>query len=408
MPTPFVAVNASVNVVIALISIMVNGVIIIAFAKTKSLHNVNNVFLIALAAVDILKCVMLLPIKAYNQFIDQKTFNNPYCQLSGIIITMTTILGVLFLAAIATVRYYKVVKYSKFDVVFSRNRIILYTICMVFATFVLAMLPILGAGKYTFSPFHGACFTSWAPENYLFRSLFYVYTIGLSYPVIIFCYAKIFLLLRQHHRQIAAHKAKNTGAVCTKDGGACIKDGARGIKDNAAISTAKEMNTLMVALEIESTQNQPTEITPASPNISLRAHGSPNPPQLDDISEKQEQGPGREAAQVDTAAQEAKVSTLSRRGTQKRREMREKAQKTRKEIKVTKIMFMGVIAYAVCWLPAFMTTVLFLTGAKKPTPTQLYTIVTLVELKMAINPLIYGVWNNQFRRAIGALLFRCR
>ena len=401
MPTTFVAVNASVNVFIAVVSIIVNGVIIIAFAKTKSLHNVNNVFLIALAAVDIFKCVMLLPIKAYNQFTDQKTFNNSYCQLSGIIITMTTILGVLLLAAIATVRYYKVVKYSRFDVMFSRNRVILYTICMVLATFVLAMLPILGAGKYTFSPFHGACFTSWAPENYLFRSLFYVYTIGLSYPVIIFCYSKIFLLLRHHHRQIAAHKAKNTGAVCTKDGGACIQDGARGSKDNAAISTAGEMNTLMVALEIESTQNQPTEITSASPSRS------PNPSQLDDITEKQEQRSGRAAAQLDTATQEATESTLSRRGTEKRRKMREKAQKTRKEIKVTKIMFMGVIAYAVCWLPAFMTTVLFLTGAKKPTPTQLYTIVTLVELKMAINPLIYGVWNNQFRQAIGALLCRC-
>lgn len=427
MPTAFVAVNASINVLIAVISILVNGVIIIAFAKTKSLHNVNNVFLIALATADIFKCVMLLPIKAYNQLTDQKTFNNSYCQLSGIIITMTTILGVLFLAAIATVRYYKVVQYGKFDVMFSRNRIILYTVCMVFATFVLAMLPILGAGKYTFSPFHGACFTSWAPENYLFRSLFYVYTIGLSYPVIIFCYGKIFLLLRQHHRQIAAHKAKNRQVVDTKDGanpGANgIRDGARGV-NGAAISIAREMNTLMVALEIESTQNQATEITSTSPSLNLRAQACSNPSQLDDITEKQEQSSAREAAQPNEAAQSERqlsqraqpnaaqaakeVSSFSRRGTEKRLKMREKAQKTRKEIKVTKIMFMGVIAYAICWLPAFMTTVLFLTGVKKPTPTQLYTIVTLVELKMAINPLIYGVWNNQFRKAIVALLCRSR
>jgi len=84
------------------------------------------------------------------------------------------------------------------------------------------------------------------------------------------------------------------------------------------------------------------------------------------------------------------------------------------EIKVTKIMFVIVIAYTLCWVPAFIINVYMFaqlrsneTGnTKEIAPEVLYLIITLVDLKVFINPMIYGIMNTQFRKTIRALILK--
>ena len=84
------------------------------------------------------------------------------------------------------------------------------------------------------------------------------------------------------------------------------------------------------------------------------------------------------------------------------------------EIKVTKIMFIIVIAYTLCWVPAFVINVYMFAqlksnekgNTKEIAPEVLYLIITLVDLKVFINPMIYGIMNTQFRKTIRDLILK--
>ena len=68
------------------------------------------------------------------------------------------------------------------------------------------------------------------------------------------------------------------------------------------------------------------------------------------------------------------------------------------EYHLTKVLLLIVVAYIVSWLPATVANYLEMGGRHIPR-TLLYYTVTLVELKSALNPLIYGVGNKRYRRA---------
>ena len=417
MPDLFVIFIASFNGVISLGAIVANTIIITAFAKTKSIQNVTNMFLIQLSFTDLMKATLILPIKVYNLFADVKTFDNSYCQVSGIIVTMTTILAVLYLAAIAVVRYFKIIKWDTFDQVFSLKKGILYSFLIVIAVFALAVLPVLGVGQYTYSTFHGACFTNWAPHNILFRSLFYIYNIGISYPVVIYCYWRIFGFLRSHGRRIFPRRGSNAEGtiteMTTKASTAKSEDAEKGMVgaiDSPHVRTAEEL----INVERGKQVNMPTDVNEAG---KLDAQGGKEREEERGVVEQKGKDYGRMeqgalAGGTVSAMKEGKVEVerqarmvIINQKTNSRA-TRSKMKVTRQDIKVTRVLFIGVLTYAICWFPATITTILFLSNAIKPSAVHLHIIVTLVEAKLLLNPFIYGYMNTQFRQAIKNLLCR--
>ena len=69
------------------------------------------------------------------------------------------------------------------------------------------------------------------------------------------------------------------------------------------------------------------------------------------------------------------------------------------EYRLTKVLLLIVVAYVLCWTPATVVHYIEAGGERVPR-IYLYFIVTLVELKSALNPLIYGVGNKRYRRAL--------
>ncbi len=206
MSSTILQLNAILTILIAVFGALGNALIIYVFMKIRSLRTVNNALLCILAIVDLTKAVMILLVKAYTQLnASEKYFNlGAYCQVSGFITAVTVTLSALLLAAISIVRYYKVVRTRYYDKNFTKRRMVYYCVGMFAAVFLLAILPLVGAGEYSFSIYHGVCFTSWARQNLVFRSIFYLYTIGLCYPVVIYCYTKIFIKLRRHNITVTA------------------------------------------------------------------------------------------------------------------------------------------------------------------------------------------------------------
>ena len=403
MPSIFVAVNASINAVVLVFSIIGNTIIIITFARTKSIQNVTNMFLVQLSICDLTKATLILPVKVYNQYKDIKTFDNSYCQVSGVVTTSTTILAVSYLATIAVARYFKILKWGMFQRVFSFQRSILYSGLIISTVFALAMLPVLGVGQYSFSKFHGACFTNWESHNILFRSIFYVFNIGISFPVLVFCYWKIFRFLRKHKKKLASSKAEVVVVRMVKRAHSTKHQFEEkrtetssfdlGISENSVtcqgeiLQEAQTSNhsNIEIKTENEGGHIQTTQIAKKKEDVFFEA-GSANQQRLEVLEEA--------SNEISEAVTSNDIEL----------EIDGRATKiTRKDINVTWILFMGVISYVVCWFPATITNVLSLSNLIRPTDVQLYAIVTMVELKLLLNPLIYGVLNTQFRQATRAL-----
>ena len=67
-------------------------------------------------------------------------------------------------------------------------------------------------------------------------------------------------------------------------------------------------------------------------------------------------------------------------------------------------MMIIFVAYCLCWIPAAVINALALYRKHKAHETipliYKYVIVTLIELKCALNPLIYGLGNRKYRKAL--------
>eukprot|EP00112_Aurelia_sp_Birch-Aquarium-sp1_P004651 Seg1526.8 transcript_id=Seg1526.8/GoldUCD/mRNA.D3Y31 product=Melanopsin protein_id=Seg1526.8/GoldUCD/D3Y31 len=391
MATVFMTVNVVINAIFSIGGILGNSMIIYAFLRTKSLQTVNNVFLFMLAIADLIKSLLILPVKTYNQHIGERRIPAGVCELSGFTVVMLTLLTIGLLDAIAFVRYYKIVQWAAFDRVFSRRRMQYYCVAVLVFPTILGLLPIIGVGKYTYSRFHGVCFANWSDGNVLYRVLLYVYIIIIGYTVLIFCYGKIFYTLRRHSKRLKPKSTRGDEASKSKQNGASMKinqgyGSVDGEKSETSFTESQSTNEVgQLANESMVTKKMATNLSPISEQ---------NGPS--DIS--------YEMKSTDSQASTTeKFNDDSSKEVQNEKRKRRRPRKrgfSRKEVQITKVMFAVVLAYALSWLPALLTTVLKLANLLKLSPEFVYIMVTLVDMMVFLNPLIYGFWNKQFRDAI--------
>ena len=419
MQESFVTVNALINGVISALATIANALIIYTFMNKKSLRNVTNSLLFQLAIMDIIKASVLLPIKTYNQINNKETMQSFFCQLSGVLSCSVTVLATLLLAAIAVVRYYKLVKWEEFERVFTSKRTVCYTSGMYIATLMLAFMPVAVVGEYSYSRFHGFCFADWSKQNIPFRSLFYTYTVAVAYLVIIYCYARLFIVIKSYQRmlgrptkKLVAFRENRVSIIC--EGSQLKLDVAWGrTTENfgkrsfigKGRNVGQDSNFKEPKVVIKGCKNEckfANKLAPDQDGSKFKTHTrnetdetwstgheNTNKLKITDLSDISEE------------SNEPKSSKVERTSSMERH-----AQATRQEIHVTKVMFTIVLAYSICWLPIFVLTILKLSDTVKAPENVVHAAITLVELKTLINPLIYGIWNCQFRNAMKSLFLR--
>lgn len=423
-----VEVNAIITACIAFGSIIGNFLIILAFYKRKSLRSVNNTFLVQLAVVDGTKAVFILTTKTFTQLAKACNVAKAYCQFSGFISSITFTHSALLLAAIAVVRYFKMVRSASFDRVFSRSRTILYSCLIALSTTLLALLPIFKVGVYRFSPYHGVCFANWSKESLPYRTTFYVYTIGVCYSAIIFCYTNIFIKLREHQKTMSRlHMARTQSQDGSKTLDSNPPQGAAGkyaVKEGRSLDVS--LNTTATVNSSESKRNDADKnrnmSSPQAKDLSVVENYSVDEVTRNRISLQEEQEvPATENSSLNTEKESHDTDRCANEQTNTNGgnhpgmpENSMSPRLIRNELRVTKVMFAIVVAYSICWLPAFVVNItMFATKPEKSQnsdavpPNILYLIITLVDLKVFLNPLIYGIWNFQFQREIKSLICGC-
>ena len=83
----------------------------------------------------------------------------------------------------------------------------------------------------------------------------------------------------------------------------------------------------------------------------------------------------------------------------------DKAKSFAEDVKITKILFAVLIAFVICWTPAFTIEFLDTIQGEYNLPRQVYLILPFTgAANCAINPLIYGVMQKRFRDAYKKIL----
>ena len=337
-----ILVNIIISGIVSVLGTLGNACVIFAFIKVPSLRTVNNVFVLQLAIVDFLKSCFILPLKVANQARQKTSMNPTFCPFFGMLRTICSCQSALLLATIAIVRFWKVVRPHKFHIAFSTRRTLFYCFLLAFGTLMLSLLPILGVGEYKYSFSHGACFVDWSTENIVFRSIYYVFNVGIPLPVLVYCYSKIFKVLKSRRRSVAP----NFNRAPEDNNGVAIRQ----------INSPQIVGRKRVVFASEHLTSSPL---PSRRNASFRS-------------------------QVDGDGSTGNVAKI----------------RNDFEVVVTQVMFAIVIAYVVCWTPAFVTNVLNLSKAVHFPPDVLLLAVTLVDLKVVLNPLIYLTTHKRFRRRL--------
>ena len=341
-------INVGITVIMAVTGSLGNLLIILSFLRVNALWTVNNIFILQFSISDFVKTTFTLTYKAYNQAQDTTELKSAICPITGMITTIGFTQPVLALSAIALVRYFKVCKPWLFEKIFTMSKAKWYCVGIFGITFLLSLLPLSGVGIYAYSKYHGVCFTDWRPENTVFRSLLYVFTMGIPYPILIYCYVMIFKTLRQHGKNISA----SFQSIPAQSQSESEEDKPQG-------KTLKPNNNTLKPQIVSSR---------ASVSENVLTCGGP-------------------AVRVMIGAKKYKMSQM--------------------EIQVTKVMFVIVVAYTICWLPPCIATFMTLGGFATP-DSVLITIVTLADLKSCLNPFIYGIGSRQFRDAFKSLFKICK
>eukprot|EP00794_Sanderia_malayensis_P018118 gene18118-19928_t len=374
-----VIVNLILTIIIAIVGAIGNLLVIIAFCAVPSLRNITHMYVAQLAIVDLIKVLVILPTKIVNQFQDATSMNAVYCQVIGVLRTIGSCQPALLLAMIAIVRYFKVIKTNSFNKVFTLKKALLYGGSISITTIIIGLLPVFGMGRYTFSRSHGVCFVTWSKENIGFRSIYYICNVGVTLPILVFCYYKLFRAVRRHNCTVGVQL-----------GNACAPLPSTVAAPN---SNLRSMAGTMTPLGEGETTVNVSEATGKERSVASRNDSKPFVLPFKDGKRREKCFKQQRQASEEATSQSSSSWTRKKPRGDPRRPSHDI------ELEVTLVMFAVVVVYVLCWIPALIVTILNLSKVVAFKKNFLIFIVTMIDAKVALNPIVYGLCSRQFRVA---------
>ena len=364
--------NATLSLVLCVFNIAGNSIISMVYIRFKKLRNMNNTTITMLSICDITRGVFIMLIKTYNHYTLATDLIEPLCSITAATSAFTFVFNPLLLALIAFIRYSKIIPWSKNKHELTKSRCKLVSLGLVLLALCFSILPWLGVGKYEYSKPHGVCFAKWNKENYEFRIIFYCIVIGMAFPILSLSYTKLYLVIRKHRKNLL----ETYGPTCStryKDSNS-TNNNLKTLSVNNFSTTNIQLENLKVKANT-SGENRPTVYSSFSSKIKSTSHL---------VSYK---------VALSTEKSRARATTMLKLKTKVEQLL------TCQEYHVTKLMILIFIAYCICWMPAAIVNVAALTEPNSVPDSCLTFIVTFVELKTALNPIIYGFGNQNYRRA---------
>lgn len=196
-----------------IVGIIGNTLVIGAIVVSKKLRTTGNMFIVNLAIADFVVVGIVEPFNMVGIIVGGSFFIDHIwmCHTVAIICVLACVCSMMNLAAISINRYVMINKHSYYSRIFTKKKTIFYCCFLWFIAFLVELPNLVGWGGHTFDLKTLGCSFD--------RLLSFPYVIFLSIAalwlplsLIMFCYLKIYLYVRNSRRQLA--KTMNT---LTKD-----------------------------------------------------------------------------------------------------------------------------------------------------------------------------------------------
>jgi len=200
---------------IILTAILGNIIVVLAVFRNKTLRTTPNIYLVALAFSDILMASVCMTLSLH--VIINPTWVPPYslCQFQGFFAFCFAFTSLQFMTAMAINRYYRVVKSSRYSSLFTVQRTLISVVAIIInASFGAGLHLVSGWATYSFHYGKVVCFPVYKTQNLEKGYIAFLDIVYIGTPVLIIsiCYFFIFKTVRQHKKNMLAHKNnKNIG-----------------------------------------------------------------------------------------------------------------------------------------------------------------------------------------------------
>ena len=198
--------EASFCLAMNIISVIGNGLVCLAVYKNPNLRSNTNLYVIALAASDLLRATVAMPLASAVLITGRWIFGDPVCQLDGFVELFVGYTTPATMGLLAFNRYLRIVKTNHYNKIFSPRKSKIWLSCMWLSlAFYLLISRVTNWSTFVFTPGFAVCSVAFTKTES--RITHYCFVLGLFFvlPFFIglFSYYKILVKIRQHKADVA-------------------------------------------------------------------------------------------------------------------------------------------------------------------------------------------------------------
>ncbi|KAM4747558.1 alpha-2B adrenergic receptor [Rhinophrynus dorsalis] len=391
------AVIAAIITFLVLFTIFGNVLVIIAVLTSRSLKAPQNLFLVSLAAADILVATLIIPFSLANELMGYWYFGKTWCEMYLALDVLFCTSSIVHLCAISLDRYWSVSQAIEYNSKRTPKRIK----CIILIVWTIAALislpPLVYKGKDD-NPYNGKpqCKLNEEPWYILSSCICSFFAPCL---IMILVYLRIYLIAKRRSRKNAAI-SKPKGKTSLFSHISRIPRASSPVQDPNISASQEKVESVLHDSHLGIPVHSPTPL--AHTDQSAEEIG---PLQHRDYL-KPTNGHSSEPPMMDTVATTRGVVLLTHKGKESPANLTKKKIHINREKRFTFVLAVVIGVFVLCWFPFFFTYSL---GA---ICTELCYIPDSVfqfffwigYCNSSLNPVIYTIFNQDFRKAFRRIL----
>ncbi|XP_022788831.1 melatonin receptor type 1A-like [Stylophora pistillata] len=210
------AVETTFCVVLNILALFLNTILCWAVYNNERLRRITNIYVLALAATDLLMAILVMPFLCDVSVNGGWTLNWFACQFQGYWCAVLAYTAQLLFPLAAINRYTRVLHLKIYATIFNDKKYILLSIVVVTLCALTAPLPYLLRGhEFAFHPGMMICFYTIAntrEKQALYRIIFFTV---LPMVVVTFCYIRIYRTVKRHTKRLQNNMETSAAANAT-------------------------------------------------------------------------------------------------------------------------------------------------------------------------------------------------
>ena len=183
-------------------------------AKNRALQTKGNVFILNLAAADLLVAVVNLPVTIVTVIAEDWILGRTVCLISGFVTLLTFVASCMALSMISINRYHAIVHWTSYENTYTRRKCVLYLSITWGITIALSLPPFFGWAMFEYDPGQSYCFAEWtASKSY---TIFMIAACLLGpLSVMSYCYVKIIRFHKESGKDVIRATMSSTTRTLT-------------------------------------------------------------------------------------------------------------------------------------------------------------------------------------------------